>query len=134
MPKFALKKNQFARGTVEVYNLLIDGADQFDLFEDGLESKYDSSFRSISAVINQISENKKAPNRNKRRKIHGINKAAEIKRGDLRLYYLAIKDHDLVICLGGYKKNQRKNLARLKSLEKQITQQIEKYGKLEIKK
>jgi len=133
MLKFALKKNQLARGAVKVYNLLIDGIDQFDHFEDGLESKYDSSFRSIGAVINQISENPRAPNR-KTRKIHGVNKATEIKKGDLRSYYLAIKEHDLVICLGGYKKNQKKDITRLKSLEKQITQQIEKHGKLEIKK
>jgi len=133
MPKFALNLNKFAVGTVKVYNLLINDVDQFENFEDQLEVKYDSQFRSIGSVIYQISDNKNPPH-GKRRQIIGIKGAVEIKTKNLRVYYLAIKDHDLIICIGGLKTTQKKDIGRLKALKKEIDNQIEQHGKLKIKK
>ncbi len=134
MPKFTLKLNQFAKGKVKVYNLLIDDIDQFDAFEDNLEEKYNSQFISFAATISQMSENKKPPPRGKRRKIGGIKNAAEMRSRDLRLYYLVIEEYGYTICLGGLKKNQKKDIKRLKSLKEEIENQIKKHGEIEIKK
>ncbi len=133
MSKFALKLNQFAKGAVKVYNLLIDDIDQFDYFEDNLEEKYNPQFVSFAATISQMSENKKPPPRGKRRKLKGIENAAEMRSRDLRLYYLVIEEYGYTICLGGLKKNQKKDIRRLKSLKKELENQIKKDGKIEIK-
>jgi|GEM_PF-1261168 len=134
MPKFALTLSQFARGSVKVYNLLIDNIDQFEAFEDDLEDKYYSQFISFAATISQISENKKPPPRGKRRKLEGIDGAAEMRSNDLRLYYLTLKNHGYTICFCGYKKNQKKDIRKLNNLKRKLENQILEHGKLEIKK
>lgn len=129
MCKFALQLNEFARGRVKMYNLLIDGHDQFDVFEESLEIAYKSQFNSIAAYISQISGLKNLPSR-KRRKLKGFDNTTELRTNDLRLYYMKIKEDGQIICLGGYKKNQKKDLNKLKSLQKQVENQIRNYGKL----
>jgi len=125
MSKFALNLNEFARGGVKVYNLLIDGVDVFHEFEDALEAQYKSEFRSFAATISQISENRKPP-------IKGVESAVEMKTKHLRLYYLVIKEHDLIICLGGHKKTQKKDIKRLSRLRDLIIKQINENGRLKI--
>lgn len=133
MSKFALISNQFAIGKVKVYNLVIDDIDQFESYEDTLEEIYIPQFRSFAATIAQISENKKPPPHGKRRKICGVEHAAEMRTKDLRLYYLVLYDHGITICLGGLKPGQIKNIRYLKSLQKEILTYIKENGKLEIK-
>jgi len=132
MLKFALKENINAVGTIKVYNLKINGIDQIDAFEDQLEDKYLSQFRSISSTIYQISDNKKPPPRGKRRKIGGLKGAVELRSKNLRLYYLVIEKHDLIICIGGLKTTQNKDIRRLKTLKEQIENQINQNGQLKI--
>ncbi len=133
MSKFALISNEFARGRVKVYNLLIDEVDVFNEFEDSLAAQYKSEFRSLAAIISQISEHRKPLPRNKSRKIKGVESAAEMKTKHLRLYYLVIKEHDLIICVGGHKKTQKKDIKRLGRLRDLIIKQIEENGRLKIK-
>lgn len=133
MTKFTLKLNKFAAGTVKIYNLLINEVDQFEVFEEELEDLNKPQFKSIGATIYQISDNTKPPPKGKRRQIKGIKGAVEIRTKNLRLYYLVIKEHDLIICIGGLKTKQKKDLRRLKTLKEEIENQIEQHGKLKIK-
>lgn len=133
MSKFALVKNEFAVGSINVYNLLVNDVDQFEAFEESVEDIDYSQFTSFAATISQISENKKPPPRGKRRKLEGIENAGEMRTKNLRLYYFVVKEHGYTICLGGYKKTQKKDIKRLKQLQKEILKQINKHGKLEIK-
>lgn len=133
MPKFALIKNEFADGSINVYNLLVDDIDQFEAFEESVEDIDYSQFTSFAATISQISENKKQPPRGKRRKIEGVDNAGEMRTKNLRMYYLVVKEHGYTICLGGYKKTQKKDIKRLKKLQTEILKQIKEDGKLEIK-
>jgi putative component of toxin-antitoxin plasmid stabilization module len=57
----------------------------------------------------------------------------EIKADKLRLYYLNFEDLGLLICIGGMKKNQKKDIAQFKKLSKEISNQIKEYGQLSIK-
>jgi len=133
MLKFALVSNELALGEIKVFNLEVDGIDQFEAFEGSIEDKHYSQFKSLAATISQISENKKPPNHGKRRKIKGLENAAEMRTKNLRLYYLVIKEHGITICIGGYKKSQKKDIKRLKKLSKAIYKQIDDHGRLKIK-
>ncbi len=133
MPRFALRKNIFATGSILVYNLLIDDVDQFEAFEDALEKIDKAQFRSIAATVSQMSENKKPPPRGKRRKVEGMEHAGEMRTKKLRIYYLVLPKTWYTICLGGYKKQQKKDLKRLEQLQIEIENQIKKYGAFEIK-
>ena len=66
---------------------------------------------------------------NKRRKLAN---GTELKTKDLRLYYLVIPKHGITICIGGTKKNQKKDISILDGLSKEILEQIKKYGNLTI--
>lgn len=133
MSKFALIKNEFAVGSINVYNLIVDDIDQFETFEESVENIDYSQFTSFAATISQISENKKPPPRGKRRKIEGMGNAGEMRTKNLRLYYLVVEKHGYTICLGGYKKTQKKDIKRLKQLQREILNQINEHGKIEIK-
>lgn len=100
------------------------------MFEESLEVKYESQFNSIVAVITQISEHRKSPSHGKRRKLEGFDSAAEIRTKDLRLYYIVPKEQGYILCLGGHKSNQEKDLRKLTSLQKQVENQIRNHGKL----
>lgn len=133
MPTFELKLSEFAKGAVKVYNLLVDEVDQFEAFEASLEEKYLSEFRSFAATIYQISQNKKPPPNGKRRKIGGVSGAAEMRSRNLRLYYLVIKEEGIIICLGGDKKNQKKDIRKLKNIRTLILKYKQDHGTLNIK-
>ena len=133
MPIFALKLSEFAKGIVKIFNLVVDEIDQFETFENSLEDKYLSEFRSFAATIYQISENKKPPPRGKRRKIEGVSGVTEMRSRNLRLYYLIIKEEGIIICLGGYKKTQKKDIKRLINLRALILKYIKENGRLNIK-
>jgi len=128
MPKFALQLNEYANGEVLIYNLVVDGVDQFYAFEDSLEDQFLSEFKSFGAIIYQISH-KKTPAKGKRRIIKGVEGGREMKSRNLRLYYLVIKELGIVVCLGANKKTQKKDLKRLDKIRKAIVEQIKKNGK-----
>lgn len=133
MPKFTVKKNRFSSNKVQFWNLVIDGEDQFDKFEEQLENKYRSKLKRLATYISRLSEKKDIPF-NTKKKIKGHSDTIELKASDLRLYYLKIEKPGLVVCLIGLKKNQTKDLRRVISLRKQILNQIEREGKLKIEK
>lgn len=132
MPKFALISNQFAEGHIKFFNLEIDGIDQFDTFEDSIEEKHESELRQCASYISLLSEGKHLPPR-KKRKLGGISKAGELKTKHLRVYYIVIPEYGYTICILGYKKNQDKDIARLKTLRTSILTQIEENEGIEIK-
>ena len=131
MPKFALHLNEYAKGEVLIYNLVVDGIDQFDAFEDSLEDQFISEFRSFGAIVYQLSH-KKIPPKGKRRIIKGVEGGREMKSRNLRLYYLLLKEAGIVVCLGANKKTQKKDIKRLNKLRKAILEQIKNNGKLNI--
>lgn len=132
MPTFALKLNEFAKGDVKIFNLLVDGNDQFELFESSLEDKYLKELRGFASTIYQLSHKMNIPH-GKRRVLKGIDGGREMKSRNLRLYYLHLKEAGILICLGAEKKTQKKDINRLGNIRKDILQQIAKHGKLEIK-
>ena len=132
MHKFALHKNIYSSSKIQFYNLIIDGIDQFHAFEEGLETQYNSEFKSLASSISQLCDNRNLPH-GKRRKIRGLKKCVELISKNHRLYYIALPEHSLIICLGGTKKNQKKDINKVKSLRKQLLKQIIDYGNLEIK-
>ena len=114
--------------------MVIDNVDQFEAFEDSIEDKYISQFISITSSITQLSEYFKPLPHGKRRKLKGkgLENTGEFRSRDLRLYYLVLKESGYIICLGGGKKSQPKDLKRLKSLKKEILNQVSQHGQIEI--
>jgi len=131
MSKFDLYINKFATGEkTSVCNLVIDGVCQYESFVEGLETIMVKELKKISISLWQLSENKKPRNKNFIRG-KGLEDFRELKTKNLRLYYLVLKPYGLIICLGGQKTNQRRDIASLKSLKDKIIQHIKDYGALE---
>jgi len=132
MPIFELTKNEFAtESQVQVYNLSIDGNCQFEAFASNLTKETKSEIKKISISIWQLSANRKPRNRN-HIKGKGLEVCRELKTKNLRLYYLILNPYGLVICLGGQKTKQKKDIAALKTLKNKILKYKETHGGLEI--
>ncbi len=161
MPKFALEKREFTIPTgsvaikVVIYDLIINGENQFHKFEDAIATSsnksYESQLDKIATLVDRLSQGQRL-RAGRRKKIEGIFKKKkkgvgtnkiqdeitpyELKTPKLRLYYLYFECENkyIVICLGGYKKNQKKDIRQFKSICKQIIEQISDYGDLTTEK
>lgn len=131
MSKFALQRNRKAFGKVQIFDLVKDGKNQVNEFTDSLEEKYRSQFRSLLAYVSFISDNRVMPT-NKHKKLHTLQDTYELKTKNLRLYYLNFKSYDIILCLGGHKNAQAKDINSLTSLRKRILEQINESGDLTI--
>ncbi|NOX64614.1 MAG: hypothetical protein GXO85_02165 [Chlorobi bacterium] len=97
-----------------------------------METQYNSEFKSLASSILQLCDGRNLPH-GKRRKIEGLKNCVELRSRNHRLYYIKIPEHGLIICLGGTKKNQKKDINRIKALRKLLLKQIMDHGKLKIK-
>lgn len=131
MTNFALTRNEFATGDkVSVCNLEIDGICQFHAFIEELEEIQKKELRKLSISIWQLSENIKPRNRN-HLKGKDLMDCRELKTKNLRLYYLVLNS-GLVICLGGVKTKQKKDIQKLKTLKFKIIKFIQDHGEIQI--
>ncbi len=131
MPNFALSINEYSTGKkVSVCNLEIDGVCQFNTFIEELEEIHKKEIKKLAISIWQLSENLKPRNRNHLKGKH-LKDCRELKTQNLRLYYLVL-DTGLVICLGGVKTKQKKDLRQLETLRLKIIKHIEDHGDLQI--
>ena len=129
MQDFKITANTFADGEIAFFNLKIDGIDQFAKFEEDLIQTELSQFKTLCSRIELLSNKRLLPQQ-QHRKLQGFDNIYEIKTKDLRLYYCTIKHHSRVICLGGIKKNQPKDINKVKSISKLLLKWINDHGKI----
>jgi len=129
MCKFALEKNSLGKGPIAVYNLLIKGEDQFLLFRKKFSTKqYIKELKNITVKITLLSDGMQLT-KGSIKKINEIPGGFEFRTRSLRLYYIQIQsDDNIVICLGGLKKDQKKEIKRFKKLAEEA-QRIYNYEK-----
>jgi len=131
MANFTLSLNEFATGDrVFVCNLQIDGECQFSSFVEDLGEFEKKEVKKLAISIWQLSENKKPRNRN-HIKGKDLEDFRELKTKNLRLYYLVLSP-GLIICLGGIKTQQRRDIEKLKTIKVKILKYIQDYGELQI--
>jgi hypothetical protein len=117
MPKYSLRELEEVKGLYKFYELLIDGTSEFESFCDNLDEIYITELKSIYQKMNQVA-NLLRLSENKFRTLD-LNlsdiKAFEIKSRNLRIYGFHHNNTGKIIVLGGYKKNQHKDLRKFKS-------------------
>ena len=117
MSQFEITKFEIVNNcTYKFYKLYVDGKCQFDEFYNEIENNaiHQKNFASIVNLMDNFSPQRLLP----KTKFNHIewNKRSDIfefKKNDLRVYVIKI-DPDIFIVTGGYKKNQTKDIARLK--------------------
>jgi hypothetical protein len=98
---------------------------EFDLYEERLEDKYKSSFRTIMTYMNLVADNCSVP----KEKFKNVTpeketvQEYEFKAGDLRVFAIKIPNGQLVL-LGGYKNQQKKDFVRFRALKKQYLESL----------
>lgn len=131
MIKFALRKNDYSEDENVLYNLVIDGVDQFELFEESIQKAQQSNFNTIASSIMLYSSNERLAH-NKRKNIDSQLRLWEFKAGKLRVYHFKIKGTGTTICWAGTKNSQKKDIPKAKRLIREITDQIKKHGNIQI--
>ncbi len=139
MPKFDVKKISAIKGKQAFYQLTIDDNPNYkgakseeeknekktgvlDIYEKGLEEFYLKDLRMIYTYMDRVANNlpvsgKKYHELTDRPKNDSI-KDFEFKHGDLRVY--AFKNEiGKIFAVAGYKKNQIRDINKLRSLKKQ---------------
>ncbi|WP_041258095.1 hypothetical protein [Fibrella aestuarina] len=125
MPRFAFEKIEFITGREQVFQLVIDGVKQLDLFEQETGDQYARHYQGILAVLEMAVSGVRLP----KEKYHPFNlkktslKVFECKRSDLRLYGFQGPDGKVIV-LGGFKNRQPADIRRLESLLKEIEEYL----------
>jgi|SRR5882724_5667654 len=108
----------------EMNNREVETPGQLDLYEDGLEKIYESSFARIVGNMNRVANGVSVP----KEKFKDVTERKslvteyEYKYGDLRGWAIKIPNGQLFI-LGGYKNNQKKGFREFRSLVEQYLNQ-----------
>ena len=108
-------------GRIKFYKVLIDGNAQIDSFVDEIskDKALEKEWKKVLACMDYVAEtNNKLPSQ----KLNSIKDgkkeiAVEFKSSTLRIYCFK-KDPNVFIILGGYKKNQKDDINKLKRLLK----------------
>lgn len=130
MYTFALKTCKYSRGKKVVYQLIVNDKDEFSKFEKKYGTKqYRSLLLRIGTRIENLSKGVRLP-AGQISKISGIEGGYEIKADSLRVYYLELQN-EFYICMGGLKKNQKKDIDRFKRITKELQKQLKDGKKFE---
>ena len=131
MSNFAVELFEPVRsdGKLKFYKLLKNGKAQFDSFYDEVckNRKHFNDLKRILACMNYVAEtDAKMPVK----KVNSIKDggkeiAIEFKKNELRVYCVK-KNPDVLVVLGGYKKEQKKDINKLKKFIKDNKDLIEK--------
>ncbi len=111
------------------YKLVIDGKCQFEEFSEEVEkNKQDKkSLNSIISLMVSFSRGIMLPRAKFNHiKLPNINNVFEFKKDKLRVYVLKETD-DMLIILGGYKAEQKKDIAKLQTIVKDYNNQRNNY-------
>lgn len=129
---FALKSCKYSRGDKVVYQLVVNDKDEYSNFEKKYGTKqYRSLLLRIGARIENLSKGIRLPS-GQIRNIVGVEGGFEIKADSLRVYYLELQNEYFIICTGGLKKNQKKDIDRFRRITKELQKQLKDGRKLEI--
>ncbi len=131
MYTFALKTCKYSRGNKVVYQLIVNDKDEFSKFENKYGTKqYRSLLLRIGTRIENLSKGIRLP-AGQISNIFGVEGGFEIKADSLRVYYLELQNECLIICMGGLKKNQKKDIDRFKRITKELQKQLKDGKKFE---
>lgn len=125
MCNFAVKLLESVRsdGRLKFYKLLENGKAQIDSFSDELcaDKKLEKDINVIWAFMNIMAENDIFLPKEKVNSVKDGDKeiAIEFKKNDLRVYCVKIVPKVFVV-FGGYKKNQKNDIKKLKRLLKEV--------------
>jgi hypothetical protein len=114
MSKFALTEITTVKGKQKFYKLIKDGTCEFDKFEEEAVKNYPKELNSLYHRMDEISRGELLPETQKRKikgKIKSISEY-EVKTKNLRVYYFIEKNTGNIVIIGGYKKNQIKDISR----------------------
>jgi len=121
MSKFVLHKIESIKGIQEFSQLEINGEKQLDKFEIELkDTTYVSEFKQLLVYMEYLANNNPLP-KTKFRELKGNKdkvKEYEFKSKHLRLYAIAQHGGKIVV-LGGFKKDQSKDIDRFRAIKKQ---------------
>lgn len=124
MCNFAVKLFESVRvdGRLKFYKLLENGKAQIDSFYDEIcsDKKHEKDFNVILAYMDYVAVNDGLLPKEKINAIKEGDKeiAIEFKKNDLRVYCVK-KAPSVYVILGGYKKNQKKDIDRIKRILKE---------------
>lgn len=135
MINFVLELVEEIVGDIKFYYLIRDGVNLFsDSKEEVLDKdgKFESQFDTIQSRMLQIADKKLLP-KEKFRKLNSLDNCYEIKTRDLRSYHHHDKEHGIVLLYLGEKKNQKKDLTKMKKIVKEF-QEAKSKSKIAIKR
>jgi putative component of toxin-antitoxin plasmid stabilization module len=121
MNKFALIEVNAVKGKIKFFKLDIDGHCPFDEFIERIqnEGNLKKYLPAVFSIMDQIANLQLLP-QGKFKDITPKNdpvKEYEIKKNELRIYLIKSDGH--IIILGGKKGNQKKDIARFRSIKKE---------------
>ena len=98
---------------------------ELDIYEESLEKKYSSSFRSMIAIMNRVANLQAVPKEKFRDVTPKKETVAEyeFKFQDLRVLAIKIPNGQLIL-LGGYKNQQSSDFKKFRSLKKQYLESL----------
>lgn len=125
MSNFAIEKIEAINGKQKFDQLVINGEKQLDAFERDIanDTSYMSEFITILAYMDMDANGLNIGN--KRKELKGAKgvKEFEYRTKHLRIYAIQQFNGKIVI-VGGYKKDQKKDISRFRFLKKQYLQSL----------
>jgi len=120
MSNFALIKIEAVKGRQKFYKLVKDGICEFDEFEAEARRNFNSEMNTIYRRFNSISLGRRLPLTQNRILDGGIKNVTEceVKSKHLRIYYFIDKFNGNIVILGGYKKNQKRDIKHFENIVK----------------
>ena len=118
---FTLREYELIKGKKVFYELLKDGRSLLSEFEEDIQSRYESEYKTILAYMNLVADNNSVPTakfKPLKGNKDGINEY-EFRSKHLRIYLIQLEPHGKIIILGGYKNQQEKDIRQFRSIKKQ---------------
>lgn len=121
MSKYSIEKNNSIRGIKVFYDLIIDGQNLFENFRAEIKSrnqqKLNSELTRVYSRFNLYANNLRFDDTQIKR-LDKIKKYAlwEIKTKNLRVYFIHHSELNHIICFGGTKKTQKKDINKFKAM------------------
>lgn len=128
MHSFALKKIEAIKGGQIFYSLVKNDCCTLSHFENELEEKYKSEFRSIIAYMDLVANGQSLPS-NKFKDITPVKsdiKEYEFKSKHLRIYCIHLKKTGKIVACCGYKNQQKNDIKKFRSTKNIFVNELEK--------
>lgn len=123
MPSFTLKRIEAASGSVEFFELVVDGERPFKLFRNEIQSNklLMDQLERVFGIIAMLSDGEHLPGKMNHPLDNPILGGVEyeIKTNDLRVYYFKHEDGKIVV-LPGFKKKQKQDILHFRNLKREF--------------